>query len=80
MPKKLLKGQKMTEGFESTIAIRMKKFRLEAKLTQQQLANGMGISLRQYQKYEAGQSVVSVVALHRYCQVVGIKDHSVLYR
>lgn len=79
-PPKLTSGRKMCEGFEKTIAERMRKFRLEKKLTQQQVADSMGIRRSQYEKYEYGQSKVSVVALHRYCKAVGIDDHSRLYR
>jgi len=40
------------------MGIRLRKYRLRNKLTQEELANAMGVSLSQYQKYENGECII----------------------
>lgn len=51
-----LKQNKITQQ----VAVRVKQARIENNYTQQQIANFLGVSFQQVQKYESGLSSISI--------------------
>lgn len=50
--------------------IRLKQARIGIELTQKQISNELGISLRQYQCYESGQSTPNVYMAKKIADIV----------
>ena len=59
---------------------RLKKYRLEQKLTQQELAQRAGISTRMLQKYESGSSMPRMTSIEAIADALNIPATSLLER
>ncbi len=58
---------------------RIRYYRLRNKLTQQQVAEKMGIATNNYQKYEAGQREPTKKTLPLLAEALGTSEYSLLY-
>lgn len=59
-------------------AERLKKARIDAGLTQQQLADALEITLRNYQRYEAGETEPSLYNLITISITIGVSADQLL--
>lgn len=55
--------------FDRAVGARIRRFRKLRGLTQQQLAEMIGISFQQVQKYEHGANKISFERLHKLCEI-----------
>ena len=55
-----------------TLHDNMKRARLNAGLTQTQVAEKVGITARQYQRYESGRSAPYIYDLPKICEALGV--------
>lgn len=55
-----------------TLHENMKRARLNANLTQAQVAEKVGITARQYQRYESGASAPYIYDLPKICEALGV--------
>ena len=58
---------------DKEIGVRLRQARRAAKLSQTDIANAVGVSSQQIQKYEVGKNRVAVSTLIRICDALGIK-------
>ena len=54
------------------LAERMRTRRRAAEITQDHLAQQLGVTFQQIQKYESGKNRVSAARLYEICQVLGV--------
>lgn len=71
-----LKNQ--TEDIDKEIGARVREFRLLRSMSQQALADQLGITFQQMQKYEKGMNRISASALIMICKSLGITPDYVL--
>lgn len=57
---------------DKTLAEKIKKKRLEVNLTQQAIAQAIGVSTQQYQKYETGKNNISANKLFLIAQFLNV--------
>jgi transcriptional regulator with XRE-family HTH domain len=55
------------------VGSRLKHFRVQAGLTQEQLAEAEGITFQQIQKYENGTNRIAASRLYSFTKILGIK-------
>lgn len=60
------------------IGARLRRLRKQLKVRQSTVAERIGVSFPQIQKYESGANRVSVSALIRICNVLGLQPYAVL--
>lgn len=68
----------MVKEFRKNIGERLKKYRLAAKMSQMALAEKIGISYQQLQKYEKGVNNISVYRLQQLSEALKIPISSLL--
>jgi len=56
----------------------LRRWRCTVGATQKDVADGMGISFQQLQKYESGMNRISLLRLMEYCAALGVSPHAVL--
>jgi transcriptional regulator with XRE-family HTH domain len=69
---RLTKNQRATTDVDSRIGERVRERRVLLGLAQQQLADSLGVSFQQLQKYESGANRVSASRLYQLAQVLNI--------
>lgn len=68
----------MSREFKKNIGETLKKYRLAANMSQMALAEKIGISYQQLQKYEKGSDNISVYRLKQICESLKIPISSLL--
>ena len=68
----------MAENDKQSVAMRLKLLRTEEGLTQNEIAEKLGISQQTYSKYEKGTSNVDSVILTKICNLYGVTADYVL--
>lgn len=68
----------MAKGFRKNIGETLKKYRLAARMSQMALAEKIGISYQQLQKYEKGINNISVYRLQQISEALRIPISSLL--
>src|ERR1700761_8619510 len=71
MPKNRL-SSKQVEAWDVEVGRRIRARRLECWLTQQELAQGLGVSFQQVQKYEKGTNRISAGRLLAICNLLQV--------
>ena len=61
MARKTIKTRKGTTSEDMVLGLRIRALRLDRKASQQSLANALGLSFQQVQKYEKGINHISVM-------------------
>jgi transcriptional regulator with XRE-family HTH domain len=64
-------GQRASSEADVALGIKIRVRRLEAKMSQEQLADHLGVSFQQVQKYEKGVNRVSVMRLQQISKALG---------
>ncbi len=59
-----------SRGLESYVGERIRMRRMELGLTQDKLADMLGVSFQQIQKYEAGRNAMKITSLYRLSRVL----------
>lgn len=67
-----------TEAIDKQIGASIRRFRLHRSMSQEALANELGITFQQMQKYEKGMNRVSTSALILICRALGITPREIL--
>jgi transcriptional regulator with XRE-family HTH domain len=67
------RDQRRAQAVDLEVARRVRRRRLELGLTQQQVAERLGVAYQQLHKYEAGLNRVSAGLLHRIAQELGVE-------
>lgn len=62
----------MSDDYRKNIGEKIKKFRVAAHLSQMALAEKIGISYQQLQKYEKGINNIPLYRLKRICELLGV--------
>lgn len=57
---------------DDQVAANMRRFRIAAGVTQEDLAAAVGVSFQQIQKYEKGHNRISIGRLVSVCEVLGV--------
>src|SRR6187402_2423216 len=68
----LLKNSKSKSEVDGYIGSRIRECRLSLSLTQEELADALGISFQQVQNYEKGTNGVSAVRLFDICKILNV--------
>ena len=66
-------GRRGPQGVDLEVARRIRRRRLELGLTQQDVAERLGVTYRQLHKYETGASRVSAGRLYQIAEVLGVE-------
>jgi transcriptional regulator with XRE-family HTH domain len=66
------RGPREAQAVDLEVARRVRRRRLELGLTQQQMAETVGVSLQQMNKYELGINRISAGRLHQIAQALGV--------
>ena len=66
--------------FDKQIGALLKEAREKAKMTQQEVAERLGITKAAISNYETGYRVISAKALKDYCKAVGVSVDEVFKR
>jgi transcriptional regulator with XRE-family HTH domain len=66
-------GQRRAQAVDLEVARRVRRRRLELGMTQQELAERVGVTTQQVQKHETGLSRISVGRLHRIAQALSVE-------
>ena len=66
-------GRSIAQGIDRHIATRLRERRTMLGLTQQQVAEMLGITCQQLYKYETGANRVSAGRLHQLARVLGVE-------
>ncbi len=66
------------ESLKNSISYELKQFRIQANLTQEELADKANISLAFLQDIEYGRSGVSILTLISLCNALGITPNDIL--
>jgi transcriptional regulator with XRE-family HTH domain len=67
------RGPREAQAIDLEVARRIRRRRLELGLTQQQMAETVGVSLQQMNKYELGINRLSAGRLHRIARALGVE-------
>jgi transcriptional regulator with XRE-family HTH domain len=65
-------SSRRTEAWDVEVGRRIRARRMECRLSQQELAQGLGITFQQVQKYEKGANRVSAGRLQRICNLLQV--------
>lgn len=68
----------LPETTNRAIGTVLRRWRCTVGATQKDVADGMGISFQQLQKYESGMNRISLLRLMDYCAALGVSPHAVL--
>lgn len=63
---------------DKQVGLRVRACRLAKDMTQQDVANKVGVKFQQVQKYETGKNRISISKLVLICEVLGVTVSSVL--
>lgn len=63
---------------DSIVGDRVRAIRLDRGLSQNSLAQDIGVTYQQLQKYEAGRNRISVATLCKIARSLGIRPHDLL--
>jgi len=64
--------EKTGEDFERIVSLRIKERRLARGLSQAHLAEALGISPQQFQKYETGKNHLTIIRISQIAEVLGV--------
>lgn len=67
-----MRDEKLLEEVEKNIGRQIRMLRIANKISQKDLAEKMGITYQQIQKYETGMNRISVVRLWQFCKIFDI--------
>ncbi|MEW6003212.1 MAG: helix-turn-helix transcriptional regulator [Nitrospirota bacterium] len=68
----------MAKEFRKNVGGRVKRYRLAANMSQMALAEKIGISYQQLQKYEKGINEISIYRLHQIAEALRVPINSLL--
>jgi len=68
----------MVQDYRKDMGETIKKYRLAAHMSQMSLAEKMGISYQQLQKYEKGINNISLYRLQQICEILKVPVHAFL--
>jgi len=68
----------MANNEKDSVALRLKLLRTEEGLTQNEIAEKLGISQQTYSKYEKGTSSIDSVVLTKICNLYGVTSDYIL--
>ena len=66
------------EAIDKAIGARLRAFRLQRKLSQSHVAEALGVTFQQVQKYEKGVNRVAGSTMVKVCQVLDVKPEQLL--
>jgi transcriptional regulator with XRE-family HTH domain len=62
-----------------SVATRIRQIRQESGLSQTEVAEALGISFQQFQKYEQGRNRISAARLVAIARILGVTPHDILH-
>ncbi len=65
-------ANKRADAFDRQVGVRVRMCRLMIKMSQQQLAAGLGVSFQQVQKYENGSNRIGASRLRRLAEILRV--------
>lgn len=65
-------AKKRADAFDRQVGVRVRMRRLMIKMSQQQLAAGLGVSFQQVQKYENGTNRMGTSRLRRLAEILQV--------
>lgn len=71
-----MKKPRVNAIIDKYIGFRIREGRLSLNMTQEQLANALGVSFQQVQNYEKGVNGISAVRLFDTCKTLGLSFQS----
>ncbi|WP_299809826.1 helix-turn-helix transcriptional regulator [Tardiphaga sp.] len=66
-----------TDDFDKSVGMRIRSQRLLANMSQQELAERLGVSFQQIQKYEKGANRVGASRVHQICKALEVSMSSI---
>jgi transcriptional regulator with XRE-family HTH domain len=78
--KRKLASPKRADAIDEYIGARMRERRVELSITQSRLADELGVSFQQIQKYEKGVNRVSAARLFDICKALNVSLSSMFAR
>ncbi len=68
----MIKQQENFDEIDRHVAKRLRKFRSEARMSQKKLAECIGVSFQQVQKYESVKNKISISRLFEFSKILGV--------
>jgi transcriptional regulator with XRE-family HTH domain len=77
-PKNKQRGRRGTGEIDVDVGNRLRAYRLDRSMSQDAVANKLGVSFQQIQKYEKGVNRISVGRLIQFCELLKVDPHDLI--